>query len=698
MKFVNTDRFSPVINEGDLPWEHDLFHHESESLPATKSDLDKFITKNDIEPDVEYWNKQRERCFNGYTINDAIEKGGDVFIDGWDSIWNETAKPLDYTPGIIIPPESVYMPEYDLVIPQGNLTISGKHYWYLNYWIIYGLKKGGKIKENVNPRFLDIDFGFFSRVEHMIRKAEGHLQETKTRQKGFSEKMASILGFFFTWYKGSQNIVAGGMSDDAEKTFTNAIRGLDGLRNTQFYKQRSKNDISKQYIEAKYGKGFLTAISCKDNAQAISRHTPTVVIYEEDGKWKKGLLSKAREFVKVSLKAEGKQTGFGIALGTGGDMELGAADLEKMHYNPDRYNNLRYRNKWEREPVEGYSSHFTPGWQYKIIDKDGNSLKAPSLELMVVEEAEAKEKSDEEQYVYQTQNANYAADAFRISGGLFFGATITNFCNERKAQITINRSEQRVKRGWLRWKYGLKQWRMGVKWEEDPTGPFLISELPRTYRENGEDIVFKNLYGVATDSYDQDEAKTSSSKGSCWVKKKFRNANESYNKVVAGILIRPETSEGGRETFYEYTALLTAFYNGINLIEHKNILIFDWYHRHGLTPLLKERPGVMISKYVKNSQTSNVYGIDGAFLPHALKILKDNLNNRINVFNIDFIEILEAIARFRLHKDYNCDITVALAYLETLMEDEAGLEVMKDQEEEITAPSYKYVNGELILC
>lgn len=697
MRFVKTHRFSPVIEMGDLPWEYDLYHYKPETLPETKKALDEFIAKNNVEADIQWWYNQKDRCINGYEIEDSVEKGGDVFLDGWDVIWNDTAKGMEYSKDVIIPPESCYMPEYDTMIRNNKLRISGRMYWYLNFWIIFGLSKHGTIKRQIPPRFLDIDFGLFQRVDCMMKRASGHLQETKTRQKGVTHKMASLLGYSFTWLPGSQNIVAGGMSDDAINTFNNVVIGLDNLRNTQFYRQRSKNDLTGYHIRGRYSGSFFMAISCKDNAQAISRFSPSLIVYEEAGKWAKGLLSQAREFVDVSLKAEGKQTGFGIVLGTGGDMDMGAADLEKMHYHPQDYNLLRFKNKWEREPVNDYTAHFIPGWQYKIIDEDGNSLKRESLAYMEKEELAAKNKSDKEYYVYQTQNANYAADAFRISGGLFFGTSIANFCNERKAFIMTHREAQRVKRGWFRWKNGIRRWADGVVWEEDINGPFVVSELPRTFRENNKDIVYKNLYKAATDSYDQDEAKTSTSKGSCWIKKGFLNSNESYDKYVAGVLVRPEISEGGRDTFYEYTVLLCVAYDAINLIEHKNLLIFEWYHRNGFTMFLKERPGMLISKYVKNSQATNVYGIDGAFKPHSLKILKDKLSDRMAIENIDFLEILEAIVKFRLHKDYNCDITISLAYLETLMEDEINVKVLQSKEEPIRAPSYRMINGEIVL-
>ena len=105
----------------------------------------------------------------------------------------------------------------------------------------------------------------------------------------------------------------------------------------------------------------------------------------------------------------------------------------------------------------------------------------------------------------------------------------------------------------------------------------------------------------------------------------------------------------------------------------------------------------MISKYIKNSLQTNVYGIDPMFKPHALKILKDTYSDRVNIFNIDHIEILESIVKYRLSKDYNCDIIVSLAYLETLMEDEAHIKISEKAEEPWKPPVYRLVNGEIVM-
>ena len=139
----------------------------------------------------------------------------------------------------------------------------------------------------------------------------------------------------------------------------------------------------------------------------------------------------------------------------------------------------------------------------------------------------------------------------------------------------------------------------GVRFVPDEVGWFMMSEEPEMDR-NGSPIL--NLYNVATDSYDQDEAVESTSKGACWVWKRFYDAGRTYKKWVAGIIERPTPEQGGAEKFYEHTAMMCIFYNmSLNLVEYSKILILSWYKNNGLESLLKARPDIATAAMMVNS-------------------------------------------------------------------------------------------------
>lgn len=248
MKFVDSIRFSPVAQKVDMPWEEDYFHVNPENITPD------VISHSII--DENWWYIQEDRCKNGFEIENAIEPGGDAIVDGIDAIWHGN---------------DVYLPEYDYWIYDRKVKVTGRHYFYLNFWKIFGLDHKTGYKTIIPPRFLDMDFLFFLRIDNMIRFKKDD-QELKGRQLGFSEKGAGgVIGWNFTFLDGSLNVIVGGVEEDALKTMRDCIRGLNGLINTQFYKERAKGGDSQTYVKAKNTESQIHCLTAKDNPQAVSR-------------------------------------------------------------------------------------------------------------------------------------------------------------------------------------------------------------------------------------------------------------------------------------------------------------------------------------------------------------------------------------------------------------------------------------------
>jgi len=678
MRFVDTHRFSPVANKIDLPWEDDLFHHDPQGIPTSAKERVAYMNEHNIYIDDDWWQKQYDRCMNGITFENAIERGGDAYIDGIDAIWSGN---------------DCYVPQYDIVFKDGRVHLTGRQYFYLNFWKIYAKKKDQKVKDVIVPRFLDLDYFFFRRW-YMMEEQSKDSQELKGRQLGFSEKGAGgIIGYNYTFIPASVNVIVGGEATDAEHTFENCERGLDDLINTQFYLQRAIGGDSSSVKKSRKTASEIRALTAKDKPQTASRYSPYLVWYEEIGKGKKGWSLDVAEFVKPSIYAEDEKTGYQIYIGTGGEMEEGAQDLEQRHYDPDEENILSFENKYEPEGVDTTSrvGHFTPKWMFRVIDKDGNSLRKESIEKIRAEYAAL--KKPKKKYIFTTQNPIYASEAFLISSGGFFGEAKVQMLNERKAWLNNHKGATGERKISIDWIDPKKPW-AGVTWKDDPDGFATIYELPELDEDGN---VYKNLYGAATDSYDQDEAHTSTSMGSCQIKKGFLDANHTYNKHVARITERPGTAEGGKEKFYEHTAMLCVMYNAINLIEFSKILVIDWYIQHGLGYMLKERPEFVTAAMIKKSKASNKYGIDPSTKIHWLTLLSESLTYE-NIQKMDDVELITALAKYRYDpsgKKYNCDITITAALLEVLQKDEEHIKVIRHKKENTERPyrAYKFVNG-----
>lgn len=637
--FTGTDRFSPVANGTDLPdsrdplyINHDIFEFDSKEV------LNCVI-------DTAWWHKQRQRCLYGYTVKNARKDGSSV-------------------------------------------TITGRHYFYLNFWWIYGIdkKSKSKAKTEVRPRFTDLDYEEFWIIESMFEEQKD-CSFIKARQKGFSEKMAGgVMGYNYTFIPHSQNIIISGNEDDTEKTMTNVKRGLDRLINTQFYKFRSRNALL--HIKGlNFGGEVIGLTAGSQGMQSVSRFSPFCIMYEEVGKWPKGLVTATREFVDASLWAEGIKTGYAFYIGTGGSMDQGAADLENMYYNPAEYGLLEFKdiNEPEHRRSQDSVAHFIPSWKYAIIDDNGNSLREESI---LYHENNLKNRKGAKKFLYRVNHPRYASEAFLIPDGGYFGKDIVEACNERRDVLSKNSAmREKAKYGNTYWR-DPRDWSKGVYFKEGPDQRgkknVLIIEEPLLDKTTG--LPYMNLYKQATDSYDRDEANSSVSLGSTIILFGFLDSNHASNYEVARLTVRPETFDGGAQGFYEEVLKLNILYGSINLIEYSNLRIFDFYDKYRFSSMLKERPSLAIAKMIQNSNVNNRYGIDPATKPHWISMLSDFLRKGDfdfinNCFDID---LLRAIAKFRYnpgHSRYNCDITISLALCVVLLDDEEELEVVSNQEE-----------------
>lgn len=320
--FRNTDLFSPIAKGYEGPMDNDLFFYKQEEIPFKETLYEKFLKSNAIEIDDEFWFEQDRRCREGYEVEDALVKGGDAIVDGRDAIWNDTAKPWDYyndnfDKRLIIPPETVYLADADLLCPQATVRITGRHYFYLNFWKILserGIK--GEGKDFYNPIFTDIDFLKAYRIALQIEMGKDN-SEGKARQLGYSKSSSGmILGYNMLFVRSSVNVIVAGNDEDSKELFETTYDGIRRLTNTQFYKVIDKDAKSDQKLTTKYFNSKLYGFTAgAKNEQVLSRLTPYWVIYEEVGKWSKGLVQRVQDFVEPSIITRGNRTGYQTFIG-----------------------------------------------------------------------------------------------------------------------------------------------------------------------------------------------------------------------------------------------------------------------------------------------------------------------------------------------------------------------------------------------
>lgn len=650
MIFVDTKRFSPVAQGKDMPKGNDLFYVDPlEVSSLNQKDMIRYCIDKKIVIDDDWWKRQLYRIYNGYTVENAIERGGDVMIDGVDSLWTG---------------DDCYLPEYDLMINNKTVHISGRYYFYLNFWRIRGKEDNAVRKTLINPRFLMMDFFYFRRRE-MMEIFEKDMQDVKARQVGHSEKLAADATYNYLFFPMSQNIIVAGEQTDADNTFNNVLRGQENLANTQFTLRRKRGFDNRSHIKSMNGSEILTE-NANDDPQALSRYSPTLVIYEEIGKGKKKWSLKVEGFVSPSLMVEGKKTGYSIYLGTGGDMDDGVYDLQERAYNPDKHNILSFSNKWVKEGYDGNVKvcHFIPKYMYKILDKDGNPLKEESIRVI---KEEGKNKDTSQKYLHECAEAIYLEDVFQTNNSGYLGPERKRLLLNRYNYILTHRDAQITRKGHLEWKKA-GDIKAGVYFvdatEEEIKKDLWYCEMVEEPDANMNGDVYENLYVAGTDTYNQDEAENSDSEGAFTIYKKWRNNSDSpfFNTWTFMIVERPGVGTGGQNRFFEHVLMGCIYYNVLNNIEFVNPLIFDYFEKMNSTKYLMEKPQLAFAGYIKENRSSNRYGTDKSLKPHVLSNWREIMTEE----QINRLWIPRQILAFAKYvyspgDKYNCDITIASA-------------------------------------
>lgn len=653
MRFINTDFFSPVYNGLDLPKEGDLFYHSPDVISGLNTaKLIDYYNKNNIVIDDAWWEKQYSRCIYGYTVKNTVDKGGDYLIDGRDAFWNG---------------DDVVLPEYDITIRNREVHISGRHYFYLNFWKIRRMVDGFVSKQYSNPRFLALDYIFAACFEMMYKYGKDH-QDVKGRQVGYSEKIAGMgLTYNYLFLPFSQNIIVAGEQTDANNTFQNCLRGIDNLSNTQFKLKTVKRTESNEPKIRSITGSEIIAEQANNDPEALSRYSPTLVVCEEVGKGKYGWSIKLGRHVLPSIKAEGgKRTGYIVYLGTGGNNEDGVADLQERTYNPDEYDILSFTNKWSKDG-DNYTGdvkvgHFIPKTSFRIVDEWGNPLVQDSIKDINEENEKIKGAN---KHISISANAIFLDDVFLSNKTGYFGPERIRALAERKSDIINHKALQITRKGWLEWNtIGVIS--KGVHFvdasdEDIANGSWWLEIVEEPECDMG-GVAYMNLYVGGTDTYMQDEAETSDSEGAMLVYKRARINSDSpiFNTWVALLKERPSSDSGGQRLFFEHTLMLSIYYNLQNNIEYVNPLIFEYYEKIRATQYLMERPVLAFAGKIKKEGASNRYGTDKSLKPYKLIMLRDMLDSA-QIERMYLIPVIDAYIKYRVDKHYNCDITSAAA-------------------------------------
>ena len=274
----------------------------------------------------------------------------------------------------------------------GEVTITGYHYFYLNYCPIdrvidEELPDGTTIarRDRTFPAFYDGDHEYFHSIDR-ARKEDKHLIVLKARRKGFSYKAGAMLARNYFLMRNSKNyvfasqkeyLIGDGLLSKAWDFLSfiddNTAWTQPRLRDREMHKQSGyKKNVNGADVELGM-KSQIIGVSLKDNPDKVRGKAGDLIFFEEAGSFS-GLL-KAWEVAMPTMRQGSKTLGTMVAFGTGGEEGSGFEGMEELFYHPDSYDCLAFENNWDAGALGTTCGYFVPIYQNLdgFIDDNGNS-------------------------------------------------------------------------------------------------------------------------------------------------------------------------------------------------------------------------------------------------------------------------------------------------------------------------------------
>ena len=355
--------------------------------------------------------------------------------------------------------------------PKGMSWISGKYYFYLNYYKILGNDGTlGSRKTLISPWYRQMDHEYFDLFE-TCKKEEKGMIVIKARDKGFSYMNSGMISHEYTFFPFNDVGIAAGLQATADAFFDKTKKGLNGLHSNfkhSFLKDTDGILRSGYKQKNKDGKwevgGYQSTIICRtmDNPEVFKGERVSLMVFEEAGEFKH--LKNAYMSSKACFMDGNKQFGVPVIGGTGGDISKASKDFMDMYYESDAYNLI---------PM------FIPASRayYGFFDVQTGEEKVKEAEDTLLEDREVIINSgDREAFNLHIQNYPLTIqEAFLNTKTARFDNSLLN---AQRSRILANKDyRSQIQRGNLDWDFDQNE-EYVVKWRPHPDGPFRILHHP----------------------------------------------------------------------------------------------------------------------------------------------------------------------------------------------------------------------------
>ena len=403
--------------------------------------------------------------------------------------------------------------------------------------------------------------------------------------------------------------------------------------------------IKASYKEYKNGleleKGFkseIMALTFKDNPDAARGKDAEDIFFEEAGAFGTPELLKQSYAASEDCVKDGEiKTGMITIFGTSGDIEGGTADYAHMFFHPEKYDLLPFMNIFEQDDFGGQKIGFFHPVDWNMpghIDASGNS-NHESAKQSVFNEREYLEKKGATSTDLQRKAQEKPlkpSEAFAYTNINIFpkkelemrkNFLIANGYDKLKAQpVTLYRDPDTKK---IVSEPDLKN-------KLEPITSFAYDGISK----EGAVVIYeypmpnapKGLYKIGYDPVRQDEG---TSLAAIIVFKGVMQGSHTKNCVVAEYIGR----KGEPDDVHNIAELLAEFYNTKIMYENEVPDVKTYFQRRRLLHLLEIQPDAVISKNVKKSKVSRVFGC------HMTTQLKDAGERYIKQWLVEVIDFDE---------------------------------------------------------
>lgn len=520
--------------------------------------------------------------------------------------------------------------------PDGQ-WITGYNYFYLNYSPIMklveteytdrnGIKRTRRERLFKFPDFWDYDAYYFKAIEEAEDDGR-HMVVLKARARGYSFKGASMLCRNYFLIKKSKNFAVASEQKylTGDGLLTKAWQIMDFLdKNSGWAKRRLKStslertsgfkikdEITGKEIEDGYQSSIM-GITLKNDPERIRGTRGKLVLWEEAGKFPD--IKQAWQIERPALEDDaGKAFGLMIAFGTGGEEGADFEGLQDIFYHPDGFNCLEFPNIWDDGMADQKCGFFVPAWSDlystdhpECMDKDGNTNKLPAIKVLMEQRQRVRDGQPDETVTdrYIAEHPITPQEAILEVG--------KNIFPKKQLQMQLSHIKTNTK---------LKNMKHIVDLSWDGNGKIIATEkkdgditnypLKDGQKPNGSVVIWEypikdppyGLYIAGCDPYDHDGSLTNSL-GSTFVYKRFQPGEAWTDCIVAEYSGRPTTAE----EYYENVRKLLTLYNAKLLFENERKGIYPYFTNKHCDYLLADQPDKVIGEIFHDSKVQRRKG------------------------------------------------------------------------------------------